>query len=197
MSSWKAAESRIGTWFGAKGINKSGRVPLSGGGSGSTRSDSPHRTIFIETKRDKTYHSVIKLWRSHKKKKNSLHVQALPKVEDNKIISKVSDLWCLYSNDLQNIASALANGNEIIVHEWFGNYPKALTLYNEAISIKNSTILDRNKEVVCCSLVYHSSPGFWIVIHKDDIIKCWELIVIEREYRERLLAEEDDFKRGL
>lgn len=192
MSSWKAAESRIGAWFGAKGIKNSGRVPLSGGGSGTTRSDSPHRTIFVETKRDKTYHSAIKLWRSHKKKKHEIHAQALPIVADNKIVSKTSDIWCIYSKDFDKIVGM--NLDDVIVHQWKGNYPSALTLYHEAISIKNSTLMDSKKEIVCCALVYHGSPGFWMVINKNDIKRCWELILDEREYRLKLLQEEEQFK---
>jgi len=193
MSSWKAAESRIGIWFGAKGIKKSGRVPLSGGGSGTSRSDSPHRTVFIESKRDKRYHSVIRLWKNNRKNKG-LHVQALPVAEHGKITAKTSDLWCFHNSDMEAIVNALNNDEEITIHSWKGNYPSALTLYKEALSIKNSTILDRDKQVVCCSLVYHRSPGFWIIINKNDIIKCWDLILLEREYREELIREEELFQ---
>jgi len=194
-TSWKAAESRIGIWFGAKGINKSGRIPLSGGGSGTTRSDSPHRSIFVESKRDKSYHSVIKLWRSHKKIKKFINIQLLPTVDDNKIIDKTSDIWCIYNLDFENVVNSIKNDiKDIILHDWCGNYPRALTLYQQAISIKNSTVLDRKKEIVCCSLVYHGSPGFWIIINKNDIVKCWDLILEERKHREILLSEEQEFK---
>lgn len=195
MSSWKAAESRIGSWFGAKGIKNSGRVPLSGGSSGSTRSDSPHRTIFIESKRDKTYLSAIKLWKKHKRKSGSLHIQMLPEVSDGKVVSKQSELWCFHNSDFEKLVTALKNDdNEIIKHDWVGNYPSVYSLYHESVSIKNSTLLDYKKEVVCCALVYHGSPGFWIVIDKNDITKCWKLILEEREFREKLIQEEKDFK---
>jgi len=194
MSSWKAAENRIGVFFGAKGIGKSGRLPLSGGSSGSSRSDSPHRTIFIESKRDKRFHSVIKLWRSIKKTNDIPTVQALPIVENNKIVSKNSDLWCFHNNDMEQLVDRVQNDISVPVHDWHGAYPSALTLYQESVSIKNSTILDKDKEVVCCCLVYHRSPGFWIVIDKNDIVKCWDLILLEREHRDRLIQEEEVFK---
>lgn len=199
MSSWKAAESRVGSWFGAKGISKSGRVPLSGGGSGSTRSDSPHRTIFIETKRDKTYHSVIRKWKSVKKKvRGKICIQSLPLVSDNKIIKKFSDLWCFHNSDFGLLYDYFVhNCGNIYVNEWSGSYPRVVTLYEQSLSIKNSSVMDRNKEVVCCSIVYHRSPGFWVIIDKKDIVKCWELILKEREYRKKIIEEEDGFKRNM
>lgn len=192
--SWKAAESRVGSWFGAKGIKSSGRVPLSGGGSGSTRSDSPHRTIFIETKRDKSYHSVVNRWKDIKKSKNIINVQLLPEVCDNRIVKKFSDIWCFHNSDLELLYKYFKYEEGFVnINCWSGSYPRALTLYEQSISIKNSTVMDKNKEIVCCCIVYHKSPGFWIIINKNDIIKCWELILEERKHREILIDEEKRF----
>lgn len=187
--SWKAAESRIGVWYGAKGIKNSGRQPLSGGNSGVTRGDAPHDTIFIESKRDKKYHSAIKLWRDYKVK-NELHVVSLPLVNDKKVISKFSDIWCVYSKDLFTVSEYLINNNQFNIMPWKGNYPSALTLYFDSVSVKNSTNLDINKELVTCNLVYHGHPGFWIIINKNDIIRCCELIVESRIKRELLIKED-------
>ena len=189
--SWKAAESRIGIFYGAKGIMRSGRQPLSGGNSGVTRGDAPHPTIFIESKRDKKYHSAIKLWREYKKKsKGKLFVLSLPTVADNKIVSKTSDIWCIHNLDLENISFALSKNLEFDIHEWQGHYPSALSLYNESLSIKNSSKMDAKREIVTCNLVYHGHRGFWVIINRNDIIRCWELIIEAREIRNRLLQEE-------
>lgn len=189
--SWKAAESRIGAWYGAKGILKSGRQPLSGGNSGITRGDAPHPTIFIESKRDKKYHSAIKLWREYKKaNRGRLFVLSLPVVQDKKIISRNSDIWCTYSEDFQSLALAIRQDFAFDIMPWKGNYPSALTLYQESLSIKNSTKMDKDKEVVTCNLVYHGHPGFWIIINKSDICRCWELLIEARETREKLIEEE-------
>lgn len=190
--SWKAAENRVGIWYGAKGIKKSGRQPLSGGNSGVTRGDAPHDSIFIETKRDKKYHSVIRLWRSLRSK-NSVCIVSLPVVEDNKIVLRSSDLWCFHSNDFNKIVLMLKNGENINVNEWSGPYPSALTLYEYAVSIKNSSKLDRDKKVVTCNLIYHGHQGFWVIINKNDIIKCWDLILESRIKREKLIKEEESW----
>jgi len=189
---WKAAESRIGVWYGAKGIKKSGRQPLSGGNSGITRGDSPHDTIFIESKRDKKYHSAIKLWREYKTK-NKIHVLSLPSIEGNRVKNKVSDIWCVYSKDLFDVAKMIENSEAIDEKPWKGGYPSALTLYNESVSIKNSTNLDRGKEIVTCNLVYHGYPGFWIIIDKNNIVRCCELILQSRIKRENLIKEEEEW----
>ena len=181
MTSWKNAESRVGVWYGAKGIKSSGRQPLSGGNSGVTRGDSPHSTIFIETKRDKSYLSPINLYRKYKKT-NSLFALSLPVVEDGCVISKKSDIILLHS-------SHFFKDIEIIL-PWVGNYPKALTLYEQSISIKNSTSMDKNKKVVTVNLVHHGHPGFYIIINKNEIPLCRQLILEERKIRESLLLDE-------
>jgi hypothetical protein len=188
---WKQSESKIGIYYGAKGILKSGRQPLSGGNSGVTRGDSPHSSIFIESKRDKKYHSAIKLWREYKKiNKKRLFVVSLPIVQDKKIISRNSDIWCIHNLDFENISLALRNGFSFDIMPWKGNYPSVLTLYKESLSIKNSSILDRDKELVTCNVVYHGHKGFWIIINKNDICRCWELIKLERNNRDKLLKKE-------
>jgi hypothetical protein len=52
--------------------------------------------------------------------------------------------------------------------------------------------MDKNKQIVVCCLVYHNHPGFWIIINKNDINKCCELIKEERLIREKLIQEESD-----
>lgn len=189
MTSWKAAESRVGVWYGAKGIKNSGRVPLSGGGSGVTRADAPHSTIFIETKRDKSYHNVIKLYRKLKPK-DSNFVLSLPKTFDGKIISKISDIVCIHNDNFFNIAKFLSQKKEIMSIPWQGNYPRALTLYEQSMSIKNSTFMDKNKKVVTVNLIYHGHSGFYIVININDVIECSNLILNERIDRETIIKEE-------
>lgn len=189
--SWKAAESRIGAWFGAKGIKKSGRVPLSGGNSGQTRGDAPHPTIYIETKRAKAYHSAITLWREYfepyrKQKEKPVLAVALPVVHDRKVIEKTSDIWCIYSEQFER-----ATVEDVVVMPWKGPYPSTLTLYEEAQATKQGA-LDRDKELAVCALVYHGHPGFWIVINKYEIKRCWELIGEARIQREKLIEEEAD-----
>ena len=186
---WKAAESRIGVWFGAKGIMKSGRVPLSGGNSGVTRGDAPHPTIYVETKRAVAYHSVIKLWRDYfepyrKQKDKPVLAVTLPTVEDRKVVDKTSDIWCVYSDQFERAIT-----EEVIVKPWKGPYPSALSLYEEAQATKMG-VLDRDKELAVCALVYHGHPGFWVIINKNEIKRCWELIGEARIRREELIAEE-------
>lgn len=188
-TSWKAAESRIGIYYGAKGIGKSGRQPLSGGNSGITRGDAPHPTIFIESKRDKRYHSAIKLWRKYRIK-GDIHALMLPQVKNNKVISRFSDIWCIHCDDLSAISDRLSKNINIRTEQWLGPYPSALSLYEESISVKNSTLMDKCKEIVTCNLVYHGHKGFWIIINKHDIIRCWELILDARKNRERALEQE-------
>lgn len=190
--SWKAAESRIGIFYGAKGIMRSGRQPLSGGNSGVTRGDAPHPTIFIESKRDKKYHSAIKLWRDYKKNnKGKLIVLSLPTVEDGKVISNSSDIWCIHNLDLEKVANIINKDNaDIEVFGWRGHYPSALSLYEDALAIRNSSKMDIKREIVTCNLVYHGHRGFWVIINRNDIAKCWELILEAREIRNKLLAEE-------
>jgi len=188
--SWKAAESRIGIWYGAKGIKASGRQPLSGGNSGVTRGDSPHDTIYIESKRDKSYLSVVDLYREYKKKNKERFLLFMPLVVDNKVTERSSDIVCLHDSIFFDVVEDLKNGRDILKMEWKGARPRALTLYKESISIKNSTSLDRNKEVVTVNLVHHDHPGFYIIININDIVRCSELILESRIKRERLLEEE-------
>lgn len=191
--SWKAAESRIGIWYGAKGIKASGRQPLSGGNSGVTRGDSPHETIFIESKRDKSYHSVILLYREYKSKSKELFLLDMPVVEDGKVISKHSDIVCFHHSEFFNIVEKLKTGEDIKREPWKGLRPRALTLYEESVSIKNSTSLDRDKKAVTVNLVYHGCPGFYIVMNINDILTCENLILEARVNRERLLKEEEQW----
>jgi hypothetical protein len=198
MSSWKAAESRIGVWYGAKGIKKSGRQALSGGNSGQTRGDSPHRTVFIESKRDKSYHSVIKLWREYKAKekccKKSPFIVTMPVVVDGKVVKPSSDIWLIHKDHFEQIADMIADEQEPIKMPWKGLRPRALTLYEETLTVKESTVLDRHKAGVTCNFVYHGHPGFWIMINKNFITKCWKLILEERKFREELIKEEEEMQ---
>ena len=52
---WKQRERQVARLFGST------RTPLSGGGSGHTRSDTLHPRLFIETKGRKRF-AVVKLW---------------------------------------------------------------------------------------------------------------------------------------
>lgn len=54
-TTWKAAERKVGSFFGVR------RTPLSGSNSGGTRSDTLHELLFVETKYRKV-HSAVQLW---------------------------------------------------------------------------------------------------------------------------------------
>jgi len=58
-ATWKSRERQIAARFGSK------RTPLSGGNSGHSRSDSLHKSLFIEAKHRKK-HTVISLWEATK-----------------------------------------------------------------------------------------------------------------------------------
>ena len=175
--SWKAAESRIGIWLGAKGILKSGRLPLSGGNSGTSRSDSPHKTIFVESKRDRSYHSVIKRWLSHKED-----------CDDIPIIELEDGVICFHNSDAQR----LVDGSESVSRLQYTpkRSPRALTLFRKSVKDKEESLLDKNKKVVCVCLVYHHHKGFWFVMKESDLQLWWKCILEARVERERLLAEE-------
>lgn len=192
---WASCESRAGIWLGAKGLKKSGRLPLSGQGSGTSRSDSPHPTIFCETKRSKSYLSAIKLYESLPKKFEHINILTLPVIEDNYIISKTSDIWCFHNSDTEYIYNSLKNNIEdkLSINNWAGNYPSVLTLYKQTIATWKSSILDRNKKLACCAIFSHGKIGFWIIINKNDIIQFWELILLARIEREKLIKEEEEF----
>lgn len=187
---WKSSESRVGAWLGAKGLKKSGRVPLSGSNSGTTASDSPHPTIFCETKRAKQFLSVVKVWDSYKKK-NVINILALPIISDGKIISKTSSIWCFHNKDSPKIYQCLNNNENLVINEWKGNYPAALTLYEETIATWQNSKLDKNKQVAHCAICSHGRPGFWVIINKNDITKWWQLVLEARIERKRLIDLEE------
>jgi hypothetical protein len=199
MSSWKSCESRAGIFLGAKGLGKSGRAPLSGSNSGTTRSDTPHPTIFCEVKRDKRYLSVTKLWHKYfdnefkklKPKDRPILILTLPEEKDGKVVSKSSDIVCFHCDDAQDIVN---NSRKIEVRNWQGTYPAALTLYKETISVWKSSLLDRHKKIAHCIIFHHGKKGFWIIINKNDIQEWWELVLEARIERERLIKEEEEFK---
>jgi hypothetical protein len=198
MSSWKSAESRVGVFIGAKGLKKSGRAALSGSNSGQTRADTPHPTIVCETKRDKKYLSVVNLWQKHydKEIKNlkpsdrPILIQHLPTVSNNKIKEKTSDIICFHNEDAEQIANKT---KKIIRKKWSGNYPSALTLYNQTISIWKSSPLDINKKVAHCAIFSHGRKGFWIIINENDIEEWWKLVLEARIQREDLIKQEEEF----
>lgn len=196
---WKKCESKAGIWLGAYRTGTlSGRVPLSGANSGSTRSDTPHNTIFCEVKRSKVYLSAIKLWEEYlknDKKQNLINILTLPIVEDKKIITKTSDIWCFHNEDSELIYNQLKNNisNKLSIHDWNGNYPSVLTLYHSTIRTWKNSLLDRNRKIAHCAIFSHNKIGFWVIINKNDIIKWWELIVEARIEREKFLDEEEKF----
>jgi len=191
---WAACESRAGAWLGAKGIRKSGRIPLSGSNSGTTYSDTPHPTIYCEAKRDKRYLSAIKLWEQyHKSHKKSINVLTLPTINDNKIVNKTSDIWLFHNSDSESINNHLSiNSCDILLHPWKGNYPAVLSLYHEVISTWKNSHLDKSKLVAHCAIFNHGKKGFWIVINKNDISTWWELILEARIERNRLIDLENN-----
>ncbi|MCK9281698.1 MAG: hypothetical protein M0P71_13815 [Melioribacteraceae bacterium] len=195
---WKNCESKCGIWLGAyRSGTKSGRIPLSGANSGTTRSDTAHQYIFAEVKRSKTYLSAVKLWEEYckeDKKKKSVHILTLPIAENKKIIAKTSDIWCFHNDDAEFIYSSLKNNiGKLEIHEWKGNYPSVLTLYHSTIRTWKNSLLDRHRKVAHCAIFSHSKIGFWIVINKNDIINWWELVLQARIEREKFLKEEEEF----
>jgi hypothetical protein len=197
---WKRSESVCGQWAGSfRAGTKSGRVPLSGANSGSTRSDCCHETIYIEVKRSKQYLSIVRLWQKYfkeDKKNNKINILTLPIVEDNKIKEKCSDIWCFHNSHSEDIYNQLKNNisDKLSIHDWSGGYPSVLTLYHQTIATWKSSILDRNKKVAHCAIFSHGEQGFWIVINKNDITLWWELILEARIEREKLIKEEEEFK---
>jgi hypothetical protein len=181
---WKAAESRIGAWLGAKGIGKSGRLPLSGGNSGVSRADSPHPTIFNECKRDRSYHVVIKQWLKCK--------EACPDTEVP-VIDLGDDVIVFHSEDAQRLVEGC---NVSLINYLPSMPPRALTLFKNTVKVKEESLLDKNKKVVCVCLVYHHHRGFWVVMYRKDIKLWWECVLAARIDRERLLAE-DEARKGL
>jgi hypothetical protein len=196
---WKACESSLGIYLGAyRAGTLSGRVPLSGQNSGTTRSDCCHNTIFAECKRSKTYLSSIRLWETYQKidkKNNLINILTLPIVENNHIISKTSDIWCFHNDDSEPIYNLLkANDNsKFSIHDWKGGYPAVLTLYHHTVATWKSSILDKDKQLAHCAIFSHNKIGFWIIINKNDIIKWWELILAARIEREKMIKAEEEF----
>jgi len=175
---WKAAESRIGVWLGAKGIGKSGRLPLSGGNSGVSRGDSPHPTIFNECKRDRSYHVVIKQWL---KARDACNTNVVP------IVDLGEDIIVFHNEDAQR----LVDGCPVKTLSYLPTKPpRALTLFKNTVKIKEESLLDKNKKVTCVCLVFHNHRGFWVIMYRKDIKLWWECILAARIERERLLAEE-------
>lgn len=178
---WKAAESRIGAWLGAKGIGRSGRLPLSGGNSGRSRSDHPHPTIFNECKRDKTYHNLIKYWC---KLKDGLNVGY------SAVVDFKDGICCFHCNDVEKILS----GDEKIKHfSWpiKKRLPRAYMLFRKTEKVKATSEYDKDKKVVSCTFVYHNHHGFWVVMRFSQLKLWWDCILEARKERERLLAEEN------
>lgn len=200
-SQWKKSESKCGIWAGAYRIGtKSGRIPLSGANSGSTRSDCCHNSLFIEVKRSKQYLSAIKLWEKFletDKKDELINILTLPIAENGKVINKKSDIWVFHNNNAEEIYNQLKNNlsDKLSIHNWEGNYPSVLTLYHSTISTWKNSIFDRNKQVAHCAIFSHNKIGFWIIINKNDIVKWWELILEARIEREKLIKEEEEFKK--
>lgn len=186
---WKSSESRVGAWLGAKGLKCSGRVPLSGSNSGTTASDTPHPTIFCETKRAKKYLSVVRVWDSYNNKPK-INILSLPTTSDNKIISRTSNIWCFHNKDAERIYHCLYNNDELLINKWKGNYPSALTLYEETIATWQNSKLDKHKKIAHCAICSHGRPGFWIIIDKNDIIKWWPLVLEARIIREKMINQE-------
>lgn len=198
---WKAAESRVGVWLGAKGLGKSGRSPLSGGNSGQTRSDHPHPFIFNECKRDKSYLTASNYWLEcnapNKKLKPSARIPTivtLPETDDNRVISKTSDIWCFHCDDIQKIVDYLNGKGNVNIFYWKGARPAVLSLYKKTYNIWRHSRLeaDRKMELVSVTTVNHGHIGFWIVINKNDIIRFWELVLKARKIRENLLNGVED-----
>jgi hypothetical protein len=197
---WKSSESKAGIWLGSfRTGTLSGRIPLSGANSGTTRSDCAHNTIFCEVKRSHSYLSAIRLWEKFlkdDKKKGLVNILTLPIVENNKIISKTSDIWVFHNENSEMIYNQLKNSvqDKLSIHNWSGGYPSVLTLYHHTISTWKNSILDKNKQLAHCAIFSHGKIGFWIVINKNDIIKWWELVLVARIEREKLIKEEEEFK---
>ena len=195
---WKNCESKCGIWLGAyRSGTKSGRIPLSGANSGTTRSDTAHQYIFAEVKRSKTYLSAVKLWDKYNlkdKKNKTITILALPTVENKKIVSKTSDIWCFHNEDSEIIVNQLKNNVDQPVKEWFGGYPSVLTLYHSTIATWKNSILDRNRKIAHCAIYSHKKQGFWVIINKNDIIKWYELVLEARIEREKFLKDEAEFK---
>lgn len=191
---WKACESRAGVWLGAKGLKKSGRVPLSGSNSNISSSDTPHPTIYCEVKRAKKYLSAINLWEKYSKKldKNLINIVTLPVVNDGKIISKTSNIWCFHNSDSELIYDYVINNklDDLIINPWQGGYPSALTLYEETVATWKNSNLDKDKKVAHCAIFKHNKKGFWIIINKDHIQTWWPLVIEARANREKLIKEE-------
>lgn len=189
----------MGIYLGAYRVGTlSGRVPLSGQNSGTTRSDCCHDTIFAECKRSKTYLSSIRLWETfskNDKKSGLINILTLPIVENNRVKEKTSDIWVFHNLDSELIYNQLKNNlnNKLSIHDWSGGYPSVLTLYHSTIRTWKNSILDRNKKLAHCAIFSHNKIGFWIVIHKNDIINWWELILEARINREKLIKEEEEF----
>jgi hypothetical protein len=178
--SWKAAESRVGVWLGAKGIGKSGRLPLSGGNSGVSRSDHPHPTIFNECKRDKSYKLLFEYWW---KLKTALQ-------DDYSVIIRFNDgVICFHCNDVERI---LAGDEKLVYHAWPVKklLPKAYKLYLATVKVKESSDFDKAKKVTSCSFIYHNHRGFWFVMKDTDVKVWWECVLEARIERERLLLNE-------
>jgi hypothetical protein len=196
---WKSSESKCGIWLGAyRSGSRSGRIPLSGANSGSTRSDTPHNTIFCEVKRSKVYLSAVKLWEEYlknDKKKGLINILTLPIVEGKKVIEKTSDIWCFHNEDSELIYNQLKNNlsDKLSIHDWSGGYPSVLTLYKSTIVTWKNSLLDRNRKIAHCAIFSHNKIGFWIIINKNDIVKWWELILESRIEREKFLDEEEKF----
>lgn len=175
---WKAAESRIGAWLGAKGIGKSGRLPLSGGNSGISRADSPHPTIFVESKRDRSYHTVIKQWLEHEAVCSEC---AIP------VIELEDGIICFHSEDAQQLVEGAVSCYQFYRPK---KPPRALTLFHNTIEIKENSLLDKNKLVVCVCLVYHHHRGFWILLKRESLKLWWDCVLAARIEREQQLKAE-------
>jgi hypothetical protein len=173
-------------------------VPLSGGNGAITRSDSQHKTIFNEAKRDASLLSMIRFWAKCneyntllKKKDRIPTIIMLPTTDGKKIIDKSSDLWCFHSDDSEAVVKFVTSGVGAKLFEWEERtYPACLTLYHNTYEIWKSSVLDKDKKVMCCSIASHNQRGWWFIVDKNKLEEWWALILAARIEREAVLKEQ-------
>jgi hypothetical protein len=185
---WKSAESRAGVWLGAVGIGLSGRQPLSGGNSGVSRSDTPHKTIFCEVKRDRVYQAAIRFWLKCEQEVLKLKCKDPVVLWLRKHTKNHNDgVILIHCDDLERIQSGVTT----VEYTYERKVCKLLKLYDNTRIIWLTSKMDEMKRVCCCAVFMHNQRGFWLVLQHNDITALVHEIKQAREERKKILAERE------
>jgi len=158
---WKKAERKTSRFFGTR------RNPLSGENSGHSSSDSLHPRLFIETKRKKAGHSVVKWW------ERARTGTKLPTV----LVLSLNDresCWCLCrSEDLSRVALAFFKARLT------GQRPcliRVRSIERKRLSLtswwdKAERLARAESKTPLLALVEGGRRGFWLLARESHLLR--------------------------